>query len=264
MNDRGWVRPPAVAGFFYPADPRRLARDVDGYVSGVVAPTVTPKAVIVPHAGYRYSGAVAGRGFARLSPVAESIERVVVVGPAHKVPVAGVAVSSATAFATPLGLVTIDEELRDKVLAHDACHVDDEAHRLEHSLEVQLPFLQRLLGSFTFLPLVAGRSDADTVADVLETAWGGPETVVVVSTDLSHYHDHATAEVLDRRTAELILARDHQALRGRDACGAVPLRGVLEVARRRDLHVALLDLRTSGDTAGPRDRVVGYGAFAVA
>lgn len=259
----GWVRPPCVAGYFYADDPRRLGREVDFYVAGGIAGIDAPKALIVPHAGYRYSGSVAGRGYARLLARQAPIERVVLIGPAHRVPVEGIVVSSATAFATPLGLVEVDVEGCAAVLGQPGCKVDDEAHRREHSLEVQLPFLQRVLEHFSIVPLLAGRASPGAIADVIEVVWGGPETLVVVTTDLSHYHDHATATDLDRRTAAVIVSGDSSAVGLRDACGAVPLAGVLEAARRRGLHVDLVDLRTSGDTAGTKDRVVGYGAFAL-
>jgi len=270
MNTDGmstWVRPPAVAGLFYPDDPVRLAEEVDELVKGAMYDAdggPAPKLLVVPHAGYVYSGPTAGCGYARLAPVADVIRRVVLFGPAHRVAVDGMALTGAGSFATPLGIVPVDQELEGIVLAHPAVCVDDRAHAQEHSLEVHLPFLQRLLGAFTVLPLVCGRADADTVADVMALVWGGPETLIVVSTDLSHYHDHMSAQEIDRRPAANIVAREPAAIGPYDACGAVPLRGALELARRRDLSVELIDLRTSGDTAGGRDRVVGYGAFAIA
>jgi MEMO1 family protein len=266
----GWVRPPAVAGFFYPSDARRLAADVDAFVAAGLrgangrAAGPVPKVLIVPHAGYRYSGPVAGSGYARLLAARAAITRVVLLGPAHHVSVRGVAVSGAGYFATPLGLVPVDDLLRGHVLEVPGVVCDDAPHAPEHSLEVHLPFLQRVLDDFTLLPLVAGRAGTRQVADALEAVWGGNETLVVVSTDLSHYHDQQTAVDLDRRTAEAIIHCKVEDIGPEDACGAVPVRGALEAARRQDLHVELLDLRTSGDTAGPKDRVVGYGAFAAA
>lgn len=255
-------RPPAVAGTFYPADPDVLAARVDRLIAtDAIGPT--PKALIVPHAGYAYSGPVAGFGYATLGAARERIDRVVLLGPAHRVPVRGLATTSADEWVTPLGSVTIDDETRHAVLALSDVAVDDRAHAAEHSLEVHLPFLQRTLREFSLLPLVVGHADAETVATVLDTVWGGPETLIVVSTDLSHYQDHATASVLDRRTADAITAGRPEAIRPEDACGAHPVRGLLVAARRHHLHARLLDLRNSGDTAGPRDRVVGYGAFAL-
>jgi MEMO1 family protein len=249
---------------FYPRDPVALAQLVDSLVSAGTASDTAPKALIVPHAGYQYSGPTAGRGYSLLAPARETIERVVLVGPAHRAPIYGLATSSADALATPLGAITIDTAGREIVLAHPSVSVDDRAHSQEHSLEVHLPFVQRVLPDTQVLPLLAGRADAATVADVLELVWGGPETVVIISTDLSHYHPYDVAVRIDQATADVIVHRDHERLAGQDACGAVAVRGVLEVARRKGLTVSLIDLCTSGDTAGDRDRVVGYGAFAVA
>jgi AmmeMemoRadiSam system protein B len=257
------VRPAAVAGTFYPADAAALARVVDAAVGGGAAAGPVPKAIIAPHAGYEYSGPIAGTAYARLLPARERIRRVVLLGPAHRVPVPGLVVSGADAFVTPLGRVEVDDAARRRVLALPQVSVDDAAHAREHSLEVQLPFLQRVLASFRVLPLAVGAAGADEVAEVLDVVWDGPETVIVVSSDLSHYHDYATAVALDRRTAEAIVAVRPDALSTDDACGAHAVRGLLEAARRRRLRVELLDLRSSGDTSGDPEAVVGYGAFAV-
>jgi AmmeMemoRadiSam system protein B len=262
------VRRPAVAGAFYPDDPELLAAEVDALVAspadGPPEGEAAPKALVVPHAGYRYSGPVAGTAYSRLAPARRVVRRVVLVGPAHYVPLRGVAVSGVAAFATPLGLVEVDDEARAAVLELPQVRVSDEAHAPEHSLEVHLPFLQRLLERFRLLPLVVGAAATEEVAEVLDRVWGGPETLIVASSDLSHYHDHDTAAALDRRTADAIVAGDVDAIRPGDACGAGALRGLLAAARRHGGEVRLLDLRSSGDTAGPRDRVVGYGAFTVA
>jgi AmmeMemoRadiSam system protein B len=218
----------------------------------------------VPHAGYLYSGPVAASAYLRLAESRESVHRVVLVGPSHHVPVRGVAVTSADAFATPLGVVPVDRAAREAVLAMPATALDDGAHALEHSLEVQLPFLQVVLDDFEVLPLAVGRSRAAEVAAVLGAVWGGPETVLVVSTDLSHYHRYGDAVALDRRTAAAIVASDPDAVGDRDACGAAGLRGLLSAARDRHLDVDQVDLRNSGDTAGDRRQVVGYGAFTLA
>ena len=257
------VRPPAVAGSFYPADPADLAQAVDALLPTSAPDQPPPKAIIVPHAGYEYSGPVAGAAYSLLTPDVDAM-RVVLVGPAHFHPLEGVAVSGADALATPLGPVEVDDEARTAVLVLSVVQRDDAPHEPEHSLEVQLPILQRLLGPFRILPLVTGRAVAPAdLAAVLDAVWGGTETVVVCSSDLSHYHDHDTATALDRRTASAVVDRDVEGIGSRDACGAVAIRGLLEAARRRDLPVRLLDLRTSHDAGGPRDRVVGYGAFAV-
>jgi hypothetical protein len=259
-------RPAAVAGRFYRADPTELAAVIDAALDAAAppAPEPAPQALIVPHAGYVYSGPVAASAYARLRPHRARIRRVVLLGPPHFVPVAGLAVSGADAFRTPLGAVAVDDELRRRALELPQVVVDDRAHAREHSLEVQLPFLQRVLDRFTILPLLAGRPTPAEAADALAWVWDESGTLVVISSDLSHYHDYATAAVRDGRTAAAIVARDVDGVDAEDACGAAAVRGVLEWACRRDLGVRLLDLRSSGDTAGPRDEVVGYGAFALA
>jgi AmmeMemoRadiSam system protein B len=262
------LRPPAVAGTFYPADPVVLGEEVDRLLEGALVepaerPLRQPKVIVAPHAGYRYSGPVAASAFARLRPWASAVRRVVLVGPAHRAYVDGVATSSATAWCTPLGEVPVDTVLRDRLCAHPAVEVDDAAHAGEHCLEVHLPFLQRVVPQLAVVPLLAGRATAGQVADVLELAWGGPETLILVSTDLSHYHRAEHARVQDARTAAAVVAGTWEAIGPDDACGAVPLRGALELARRHRLAVEQVDVRNSGDTAGPADRVVGYGAFAM-
>jgi MEMO1 family protein len=259
------TRPPAVAGMFYPASPAELARHIDGLLAGAGAPPAAPlpSALVVPHAGTIYSGPVAASAYARLRPHAASVKRVVAFGPVHRVPVRGAAVPAADAWETPLGKVPVDAALRTRAVARGAV-VDDRPHAPEHALEVQLPFLQRVLGdAFTFLPVAVSEMSAGLTADLIGEFLGERGTLVLVSTDLSHYHDLATARRLDRRTANTILAREAGKLSGEDACGFFPLRGLMELARREDLPFELLDLRTSGDTAGDPDRVVGYGAFEV-
>jgi MEMO1 family protein len=257
------MRPAAVAGAFYPAEPDLLAALVDRLVRAERTEGPPPKAVIAPHAGYAFSGPVAGAAYARVSALRGRVERVVVMGPAHAARLAALAVSGADGFATPLGTVAVDEALRRRSLDLPGVLVSDSAHADEHALEVQLPFLQRILGAISILPLLVGDVGTEEVAGVLEALWGGPETLVVISSDLSHFHDQTTATWRDRRTAAAIVARMAERVGDDDACGARPIRGVLAVARRRGLDVRLLDLRTSADTAGEADRVVGYGAFAV-
>lgn len=260
------VRPPAVAGTFYPADPVTLGAEVDSLLTDAQKPPAAgmPKALVAPHAGYRYSGPVAASAYATLRGGSEHVTRVVLLGPAHYVPVHGLAASSSDAFATPLGEVPLDGDARAIACAMPSVDVHDAAHAPEHSLEVQLPFLQRVLGEFSIVPFVIGRASPDAIADLLDELWGGPETIIVVSSDLSHYHDHATATDRDRRTADAIVAGRGDELTTEAACGAYPVRGLLTAARRHGLAPALLDLRNSGDTAGPHDRVVGYGSFALA
>jgi AmmeMemoRadiSam system protein B len=258
------TRPPAVAGLFYPANAAELASIVDHDLHASTVAGPVPKAVIAPHAGYVYSGPVAGSAYARLEPARGTIRRVVLLGPAHRVPVESMAVPTVDAFDTPLGPVMVDADARTRALEVPGVVVDDRPHAPEHSLEVHLPFLVRTLGeAIAVLPVVVGHAAPEAVADLLEALWGGPETVIVVSTDLSHYHDYATAVARDRTTATAILERRTDAIGPYDACGAYPVRGLLEVARRKDLVIELLDLRNSGDTSGDRDRVVGYGAFAL-
>jgi AmmeMemoRadiSam system protein B len=260
------IRPPAAAGTFYPAEPETLLGGLRACFEAAVAPgdgCPAPKALVVPHAGYPYSGPVAASAYLRLMPVRASIHRVVLIGPSHHVPLRGVAVSSADAFETPLGTVAIDGAARDRLLGLPGLVLDDAAHEHEHSLEVQLPFLQVVLDRFELLPLVVGHAPAEHVAPVLEAVWGGPETVVIASTDLSHYLPYTEATALDRRTATSIVAGDPAAIGDHDACGAAALRALLLVAGHRHLGVEQVDVRNSGDTAGDRRRVVGYGAFAL-
>ena len=256
------VRPDAVAGSFYPGDPRGLTAIVDGFLA-TATPTagVAPKAVVVPHAGYIYSGPVAATAYVRIRPRAADITRVVLLGPAHRVAFQGVALPSVDAFRTPLGNVPIDRQLRETLRALPSAVVDDAPHAQEHAIEVQLPFLQRLLTDFTVMPMVVGRAPDSDVAAIIDASWGGDETLVVVSSDLSHYESYERAAEHDRETAAAIVARDGRSIGTQDACGAAPLRGLLAANATRHLTVTALDLRSSGDTAGERDSVVGYGAF---
>lgn len=260
------VRPSAVAGSFYPSSADALDAAVREAFADAVTPAVgaaIPKALVVPHAGYVYSGAIAASAYARIIPARSTIRRVVLLGPSHRAYVRGLAVPSVDAFRTPLGIVPIDAACRADSLQLAGVHVDDRAHALEHSLEVQLPFLQSILGDFSLVPFSVGDATAEEVAAVLEMCWGGPETLVVISTDLSHYHRYAEAVQLDARTAAAIVACRPGAVEDSDACGAYPLRGLLQVVAEYGYDVEQLDLRNSGDTAGDHDRVVGYGAFAV-
>ena len=258
------VRPAAVAGTFYPASPSELAREVDDMLgqsaSGAMAPGF-PKALIVPHAGYVYSGNVAAVAYDRLRPARGIVRRVVLLGPCHRVPVRGLALPEAGAFATPLGEVPLDRGAIASLAGLPQVAVSSAVHAQEHALEVQLPFLQRVLGEFSLVPLAVGAATPAQVAEVLERLWGGEETLIVISSDLSHYHSYDEACAIDRGTAQAIL--DCSAGIGHEqACGATPVAGMLLAARRHKLNVELLDLRNSGDTAGGRARVVGYASFA--
>ena len=257
------IRPAAVAGTFYPGNAADLASAVSECLANArgAVPAVAPKAIIAPHAGYVYSGPIAANAYALLAPLAGRVCRVVLAGPAHRVYVRGLAVPSTTAFTTPLGTVPLDVAAIESIRGMPGVEVSDAAHAREHSLEVQLPFLQAVLGEFKLVPLVVGDMTPAAMAAVFEKLWGGDETLVVVSSDLSHYLPYEAARARDGATARSIL--DLQAtLDPEDACGAAPVNGLLELARRRGLTPRLLDLRNSGDTAGDRDRVVGYAAFA--
>lgn len=261
----GWVRPPAVAGSFYPTDPEVLRDTVTAYVRSAQTPTdlPAPKAVIAAHAGYQYSGPTAGAAYRALAAWHGRAKRVVVVGPAHRVPLEGVGVSTASAWRTPLGEVPVDVEATDDLLSRGVAVVGDLAHEPEHAIEVQLPFVQAVLGDVTVLPLVVGRAYASDVANAIDAAWGGNETVIVVSSDLSHYLDDHSARERDERTANAILEERIADIGPHDACGCVPIRGLLLAGRSRRLIPRRLGLSTSADATGDTSRVVGYGAFAL-
>ena len=261
------MRPPTVAGMFYPADRGALGAAIQRSFDGAARPRVgapTPSAIVVPHAGYVYSGPVAASSYLRIEPVRASIRRVVLLGPSHRVPLRGLARSSADVWVTPFGDVSIDPEAASLLSKLPLVRINDVAHAPEHSLEVQLPFLQTVLDDFVLVPLVVGVASADEVASVIDALWTGVDTLVVVSTDLSHYHSYDDAVRLDTRTAAAITALRPEHITDDAACGARPLRGLLRAAEQRHLSVEQLDLRNSGDTAGDRHSVVGYGAFAVA
>lgn len=270
VPSRGAIRIPAVAGRFYPADPRLLAETIDGLLAGAVAPapaTAPIAALVVPHAAYRYSGPVAASAYARLLPRPSSFRepprRVALIGPAHYVAVPTAAVPVATAFVTPLGVIQVDDVGVAALVRAGLAEATDEPHLPEHSLEVQLPFLQRVLGDgWTLLPVAVGSGADNAAADILD-AVADDETLVVCSTDLSHYLPHEQAVLRDRATATAVVGGDAAAIGDRDACGAAALRGFVRWAGAHRRRIQLLDLRTSGDTAGDRDRVVGYGAFLV-
>ncbi len=258
------IRPAAVAGAFYPAEPAALAAAVDGYLRATGATAKAgrpPKALIAPHAGYVYSGPVAASAYRLVAPLRGRVRRVVLAGPVHRVPVRGACVPRASAFATPLGEVRLDREMLARLEALPFVVADDRPHALEHSLEVHLPFLQRALGDVALVPVLVGGATPEEAALLLETAWGGEETLVVVSSDLSHFLPQSLARERDGHTAEAIVAL-RGGLEGDEACGCAPVNGLLALARRRGLRAELVDLRNSGDTAGGRQQVVGYGAFA--
>jgi MEMO1 family protein len=264
-SDKSRTRPPAVAGLFYPENANELRRDVSHYIDTCMPRAAVAgrlKALIVPHAGYPYSGPVAGCAYRRLREWAAGIRHVVMIGPSHRVPIRGLAVPSVDAFTTPLGNVPVDVVGRERLLELGIAGVSDAAHAREHSLEVQLPFLQVVLDDFDILPVTAGFATVDQVARVIDAAWGGPETLVLISSDLSHYHTWSEARQLDTETTRAIVERRSD-VADEQACGACAINGLMQVARRRGLTVELLDQRNSGDTAGDHSRVVGYGAYAL-
>lgn len=256
------IRNPAVAGTFYPADPGELHTMVHGFLEQAKRPEGSPpKALIVPHAGYIYSGPVAATGYIGLTEARDRIERVVLLGPSHRVGFLGLASSSADIFRTPLGDIPIDRKAIESIATLPQVHQLDEAHLMEHSLEVHLPFLQEVLGSFSLVPLVVGDAAAEEIAEVLEKLWGGDETLIVISSDLSHYHDYETAQQMDSATSLAIERLNPDEIEDEGACGRNPIKGLLLAARDKHLIAVTVDLRNSGDTAGPSDRVVGYGTY---
>ncbi|MCK5640614.1 MAG: AmmeMemoRadiSam system protein B [Gammaproteobacteria bacterium] len=254
-------RQPAVAGMFYPADPVELQQQLDGFLSKARAEGPMPKAIIAPHAGYIYSGPIAASAYARVAALREKISRVVILGPAHREPIHGLATSSADRFTTPLGNIPLDRESISSIERLPQVCCNDTAHQLEHSLEVQLPFLQQVLNNFTLVPLVIGDTTKEEVSEVLEQLWGGPETLIIISSDLSHYHDYETARKMDSATSRAIESLKPADIHYDDACGRNPISGLLVIANKLGLQAETLDLRNSGDTAGSRDSVVGYGAY---
>lgn len=259
------IRQPAVAGMFYPADPAELKDMVTDFIDGVDTHTKVqapwPKAIIAPHAGYRYSGPVAASAYARVAVLKEKITHVVLFGPAHRVPLMGFAASSAEYFATPLGNIPVDVQTINRLLVEEKVTVLDQAHTMEHSLEVHLPFLQIVLKDFSLIPIVVGDASTEAVSQLLTDLWNGPETLVVVSSDLSHFHDYGTAQTMDRKTCSAIENLDYRAIHSNEACGCAPVRGLLHHARHLGLQAVTVDYRNSGDTAGSKDQVVGYGAY---
>lgn len=256
------IRPAAVAGAFYPGDPRELGAMVRDYLSQVPkSENAVPKAIIAPHAGFVYSGLTAAHAYAPIEAARARIKRVVLLGPCHRVAVQGLALSSADHFATPLGDVAVDREAAKRIEALPQVKVFDATHADEHSLEVHLPFLQTVLGDFKLVPLVVGQAGVDEVAEVLDMLWGGAETLIVISTDLTHYLAYDAACSRDAETRAAIEALDADAIADDQACGRTSVKGLLKTAKRRGMKVATADVRNSGDTAGPRDKVVGYGSW---
>lgn len=258
------IRPPAVAGMFYPADPGRLRNMVQEFLDTAVPPPshiMPPKAIIAPHAGYIYSGPIAGSAFKPWQNQMADMSRVVLIGPAHTMAVRGLVGVTVEAFQTPLGEVPVDQEALAQVRPLPQVQMLDAAHGREHCLEVMLPFLQLIAPQVAIVPLLVGQTTSQEVAEVLETLWGGPETRILISSDLSHYYDYRTAQKLDAATAQAIETLQPDNLTAESACGRIPIQGLLHQAKTHHLTAHTLDLRNSADTAGSPDRVVGYGAF---
>jgi hypothetical protein len=261
------IRPSSVAGTFYPGNNQDLRTTVERLLAEVSpleghVPPKAPKAIVVPHAGYVYSGSMAARAYAQLIPVRDQITRVILLGPCHRVAVRGLALSSAEAFSTPLGPIELDQHASDHIKMLPQVSVFDQTHRDEHSLEVHLPFLQVVLGDFKLVPLVVGDSSNEEIVQVLDTLWGGPETLIVISTDLSHFLDYDEANAIDTRTCHMIEQLNSEDISRDQACGRIPLKGFLSLAKHKSMRVETLGMNNSGDTAGSKDRVVGYGSWA--
>lgn len=256
------TRRAAVAGAFYPSSPKDLREQVSAYLRAAPSPDCpSPKAVVVPHAGYVYSGPIAASVYRRLEAARDTVSRIVLIGPSHRVPFRGLATCSDVWFETPLGRVPVDREAIETVSRIPGVLLLDAAHELEHSLEVQIPFLQEIFSRFQLVPLVAGDAPPEMVGSVLERLWGGSETLIVISSDLSHYHPYDAAREIDRRTTDAIEALRYTDIDGQSACGCIALNGLLWAATRKGLRCETVDLRNSGDTAGDRNRVVGYGGY---
>ena len=268
MNDsqnkvKSTIRPAAVSGQFYPANPAELEQMVKSLLNGVHDIPPPAKAMIAPHAGLVYSGPIAATVYASLFANKERISRVILLGPSHRVYLRGLALSSADYYETPLGKIEIDQDAYDSVRNLPQVSVSDVAHAQEHSLEVHLPFLQYILDRFKLVPIVVGESSPEEVAEVLEALWGDENTQIIISSDLSHFHDYETAKQIDASTSRAIENLQLESIGSQQACGCMPMCGLLQLARKKRLSIKTLDLRNSGDTAGTKDRVVGYGAYSV-
>ncbi len=259
------IRQTAVAGTFYPADKADLKIMLNRYLNDAPKAEKVPKAIIVPHAGYIYSGSIAAAAYVRLTSNTQRFSKVLLIGPSHRVAFHGLALTTADQFITPLGQIAIDTVAVEEINKLDFVDYLDQAHALEHSLEVQLPFLQTVLQDFSLIPVVAGDATADQVCQLIEMFWEQDDVLVVISSDLSHFHDYQTAQVLDQKTSEIIEQLQYEKLDSYSACGKVPVSGLMKLAEKNKLQIKTIDLRNSGDTAGSADmnRVVGYGAYVI-
>ena len=258
------IRQPAVANMFYPGDPHELDNMVEGFLSKITPSLSTsPKAIIAPHAGYIYSGPIAASVYAELIKSAHTIKRVVILGPSHRVAFYGLAVSDADFYHTPLGDIPLDKTTIQDLISQNIVTLFNQAHQMEHSLEVHLPFLQKIYdNNISIVPIVVGDASTQEVSQCIEAVWGGTETLIVISSDLSHYHPYNEARQLDKDTCTAIEEYNIDALHSENACGYIPIKGLLHYAKKLHLKAKTLDCRNSGDTAGSKDQVVGYGAYA--
>jgi AmmeMemoRadiSam system protein B len=256
------IRQPSVAGYFYPSDPMVLQKTVDALLSQAKPFSLpAPKAIIAPHAGYIYSGPIAATIYKTLYPHKDSIKCVVLLGPAHRLGFVGIAGTQVTNFITPLGSIPVNSAAIQSILDIPGVQILEQAYEMEHCLEVQLPFLQTILRNFTIVPLIVGDAQPQLVAKVIERLWGEEETLIVISSDLSHYYDYSTAHKLDTAASKAIVELTPEKIADNQACGRLPIKGMLLAAAKKKLHAQMLDLRNSGDTAGNKDKVVGYGAY---
>ena len=263
MTAQPKIRPPAVARFFNPNEADEINRLIDKYLNDVEQTGPAPKALIAPHAGFIYSGPTAAKAYGLLRDSRDLIKRAILLGPSHRVALQGIATSGADYFETPLGKIALDTTLTKELLNLPPVSKSDEAHAQEHSLEVHLPFLQKVLSDFTLVPLVVGQTEPEIVSNIIEKGWGDPESLIVISSDLSHFLNYEEAQLIDRETCKAIENLDHEKIHDEGACGIFPISGMLEFAKNNNLTITTLDLRNSGDTAGDKDRVVGYGAWAI-
>lgn len=256
------TRPAAIAGYFYPADAKALTNSIQHYFANAVESDIKAKAIIAPHAGHKYSGSIAATAYQSILHRKEYIKRVVILGPAHRVFVKGIALSSASHFATPLGNIEIDQSTQTQLLELDFIQTIDEAHKDEHCIEVHLPFLQNCLNDFTLIPIIVGDTSPQQVSNVIELLWND-ETLILISSDLSHFHTYEYAKQVDQNTSESIVNMQMEQIGPKQACGCRPLNGLLNYAKQHNFSVKILDVKNSGDTAGDKERVVGYGAYAI-
>ena len=263
MKTTKQIRPAAVSGMFYPDDPTELTDQISAFLNEASYDLLAiPKVLIVPHAGMVYSGSIAASAYRSLLQYRHVIRKVILLGPAHRTYIKGLGLPTVDQFQTSLGEINLDTKtIKNLVKKFPQVRFSDEAHADEHSLEVQMPFLQEVLGSFRLIPFVVGEASQKEVADVIHHLWGGEECLIVISTDLSHFHAYDRAVELDRITAEQIELFRGDKLWDHAACGRIPLSGLLQVAKEKWMSIQRFDLRNSGDTSGRKDQVVGYGAW---